>query len=476
MSAPPPGGARDRCRILYRDIGDYLTREDKFAMLREWRSIAGIDDWREIAPDAYHDWIDKRDRTFETFYPLGSKQAKAGKTDDAVFRLFSNGYKTGRDAYIYNFSRESCAENSRRMVDDYMAALREREARADKTADVDDITSRHRSHVRWDQDLKNNLKRRKETAYSPDNIWAIQHRPFVKQHCYVDYVLAQRKYQMDDIFPRADSENRAICVPTIGDTKPFSALMVDCMPDLNILTGSQCFPRYRYRNPSAAQGALPGIAPKVERVDNISDTALAAFRDRYGTQEITKDAIFDYVYGILHAPDYRGRFAADLAKALPHVPFAPDFRAFADAGAKLADLHLGYETGPEYPLVAEPTGKADRLFGTSRMKLTGDGNSVLVVNDSLQLAGIPAAAHRYEVNGRTPLGWFIDRYRVARDKQSGIVNDPNAWFPDTAAFTASVKRIVHLSVETARIVEALPKALEDGRDATADLRPEAGPV
>ena len=468
MSAPPPGGARDGCRILYRDIGDYLKRENKLAFLRDRVSIGGIDDWREIAPDAHHDWIGKRDRTFETFYPMGSKRAKAGKTDDAIFGLYSRGLATSRDAYIYNFSHAACAENARRMVRDYRDALRDWDESGRESAQFDDIVELRSTHVRWDRELKNNLRRGRMTSWSPDNIWTTQYRPFVKQHCYVDYVLVNMKYQQDSIFPAADSDNRAICVSGVGSTKPFSALMVDSMPDLELVSKDQCFPRYRYRQPSAAQDALPGLAPKIERVDNISDTALAAFRDRYGTPEITKDAVFDYVYGILHASDYRGRFAADLAKALPHIPFAPDFRAFAEAGAKLADLHLGYETGPEYPLAAEPTGKADRLFGTSRMKLTGDGNSVLVVNDSLQLAGIPAAAHRYEVNGRTPLGWFIDRYRVARDKESGIVNDPNAWFPDAAAFTASVKRIVHLSVETARIVEALPKALEDGRDATPD--------
>ena len=44
------------------------------------------------------------------------------------------------------------------------------------------------------------------------NIWMTQYRPFVKQYCYVDYVLVNNKYQMDRIFPAIDTENRAICV------------------------------------------------------------------------------------------------------------------------------------------------------------------------------------------------------------------------------------------------------------------------
>lgn len=95
------------------------------------------------------------------------------------------------------------------------------------------------------------------------------------------------------------------------------------------------------------------------------------------------------------------------------------------------------------------------------MRLAGEGESVLIVNNRLRLSGIPPDAHRYEVNGRTPLGWFIDRYRVTTDKDSGIANDPNAWFSDEAALIAAVRRIVHLSVETVRLVHSLPNALLD---------------
>ncbi len=459
-----PDAEHEGCRILYHDIGDYLTRERKLEMLRDAGSIMGVDGWQEIVPDRHDDWIGQRDEAFEKFYPLGSKEAKAGRADDAVFRLFSNGYKTSRDAYLYNFSRDACADNAGRVVENYLNALREWGKAEAEPADVDAIVERHASYVRWDAQLKDNLRREKQAAFSADNIWTTQYRPFVKQRCYVDYVLVNRKYQQDSIFPADDSENRAICVPGVGSNKPFTGLMVSCMPDLNFeAAAGQCFPRYRYafREKSDLLDATAGL----ERIDNISDTALAAFRTRYGDPAITKDAIFDYVYGVLHAPDYRARFADDLSKTLPRVPFAPDFHAFAEAGRGLAELHVGYETGPEYPLVTEIADMSDqppgRLFGTRSMRLVGEGNSVLVVNDRLRLSGIPADAHCYEVNGRTPLGWFIDRYRITTDKESGIRNDANAWFPDEAAFIAAVKRVVYLSVETARIVEGLPKAFEE---------------
>ena len=451
-----PDAQNQSCRIFYRDIGDYLSREQKLGKLEEWGSISSIEDWQQIQPDQRHDWIGQCDGAFEAFYPVGTKEAKAGRANDSIFGIYSRGLATSRDAYTYNFSRTACASNAQQMVQNYCDALHDWNSGSDDSENLDRIIEQHSSHVRWDRELKNNLRRRKEVAYSPDKIWVTQYRPFVKQCCYVDYTLVNNKYQQDSIFPTRNSDNLAVCVPSIGSTKPFSVLIVNCMPDIQLMFNGQCFPRYRFIRREAR--SLLNEAPGLERVDNIPDTTLAAFRSHYQDPGITKDAIFDYVYGVLHASDFRARFANDLAKSVPRIPFAPDFQAFAYAGQALAALHLNYETGPQYPLTPEATGTGP-LFTPRAMRLVGENQDVLVVNDHLRLKGIPLEAHRYQVNGRTPLGWFIDRYRVTTDKHSGIRNDPNGWFADEAAFIAAVGRIVHLSVETVRIVEGLPGAL-----------------
>ena len=458
-----PDAAHEGCRIFYRDIGDYLSRERKLEMLREWGSIDGIDDWQEIVPDRHHDWIGQRNEAFQALYPLGSKQAKAGRANDTVFGQFSNGYKTGRDAYVYNFSRNDCAANARKMVRDYLDALHDWDECGRDPEQFDAIVEFHSSDIRWDDKLKNQLQRGIPAEFSGHHIRNVVYRPFVSQFLYADTAFSQRPALTGEIFAADGGENRAICLTGVGSTKPFSVLMVDCMPDLELISKGQCFPRYRYvrRENSDLLDESAGL----KRIDNIFDTALSAFRTNYQDPAITKDAIFDYVYGVLHAPDYRARFADDLSKSLPCIPLAPDFHAFADAGRALAELHLGYESGPEYPLIQEAAslpGQPDgRIFGSRAMRLDGEGDSILIVNDRLRLAGIPAGAHRYEVNGRTPLQWFIDRYRISRDKQSRITNDPNAWFADEAAFIAAVCRIVHLSVETVRIVDCLPRALSE---------------
>ena len=299
--------------------------------------------------------------------------------------------------------------------------------------------------------------------------------------------------------------NRAICVPGVGSVKPFSAIMVDVMPDIQLMFNGQCFPRYRYApqigssahrdagppnrslssspigcptsTSSSSDSASPdGSTPPIGGIfdeaptelapeDNITNATLTAFRTHYDDTSITKDQIFDYIYGVLHAADFRERFANDLAKELPRVPFAQDFHAFADAGKALSALHLGYEHCAEYPLEIEfnqpgtPEPQHFRI-GTRKMRFKDKAQSILQVNEHIQITGIPPEAHEYQVNGRTPLGWFMDRYRIVQDKESGIVNDPNGWFEHPEDLVTAIRRIVHVSVETHRIVQGLPEAVE----------------
>ena len=461
-----PNAAYDECQIYYRDIGDYLSREAKLETLHEAQSISEIGDWQEIIPDKYHDWIDQRNEAFAQFYPMGSKDAKSGKVDDTIFRLYSPGIKTNRDAYIYNFSRDSYAENARRMVEDYLAAIAEIETNPELTEDA--VARSHSLNLKWDVMLKNNLKRQKKTQFEEDYIRKAAYRPFVAINCYADYTFINSKHLMDQIFPDNSSKNRVICVTGIGSTKSFSALVTDTIPDLQLISNGQCFPRYCYPKAVEVSGVtntLQGI-DELDRIDNISDTSLCVFREHYRDNTITKDAIFDHVYGVLHAPSYREEFANNLSKELPRLPFAPDFHAFAEAGKELAALHLGYETCEQHRLSLvfahdrEPQPHHFRLTEKA-MRFATPAKTTLTINEHVRVTGIPAEAHRYVVNGRTPLEWFIDRYKIKRDKASGIVNDPNGWFENPRDLVTAIERIVYVSAESTRIIEGLPSQLTD---------------
>ena len=462
-----PDVVHNGCRIYYQDIGDYLNREEKLAILREGVSISGVSDWKEIAPDKHYDWIGQRSDAFAKFYPLGSKDAKAGRLDDAIFRLYSQGLKTNRDAYLYNFSRNTCAKNARKMTEDYLAALSEIEANSELTEDA--AAHCHAKNLKWDRELMNQLKRKKKNEFENSYIRKAAYRPFVATNCYADYTFANCKYQIDRIFPDSSSENRVICVPGIGSNKLFSILMTDTMPDLELISKSQCFPRYCYpkiADASDAMAPLPGVEKAPDRIDNISDTALRAFCEHYPDNTITKDTIFDYVYGTLHSPSYQELFANDLSKMIPRIPFTPDFHPFAEAGKALAALHLGYKTCEQYSLSlvfahdGEPQQHHFRLTEKA-MRFATPAKTTLIINEHLRLSGIPQAAHQYVVNGRTPLEWFIDRYRIKQDKESGILNDPNGWFEDPRNLVTAIKRIIHVSVESTRIIEGLPSQITD---------------
>lgn len=331
-----------------------------------------------------------------------------------------------------------------------------------------------KENIKWDGVLIQKLSRGHRAPYTAERVYISMYRPFVKMHLYFDTNYINSVYRVPRMFPTPETVNQVICVTGRGSTQPFSTLMTNVVPDIQLLFNGQCFPRWEYRPymadaPDAWTQSHPedaAVLPGYHRVDNITDWCLHRFRTHYAHSDITKDDIWHYLYGILHAPDYRARYAADLAKDLPRIPFAPDFAAFVQAGAVLGALHMNYERCALYPLAVEKAAGTDHPYTLSTRPMRWGGTrqapdrSVLHVNDHLTLRDIPAEAHAYTVNGRTPLEWARERLYIRQDKESGIVNDPNAWFAaDPASLLSHLQRLVQVGVETARIVRGLPPAL-----------------
>ena len=240
-----PNATHEGCIIHYREIGDALKREAKLAALREATSVFGFNNWRVIMPNEQHDWIEHRSDLFERFYPLGSNDARDGKADDAIFKLYSRGITTGRDPHLYNFSHDTCTEKAKRMTQEYLDAILKLEENPELS--LSEVTSQYNSEVKWDEDLESNLKQRKKTKFQDKTVRKTLYRPFISMNCYADHIFIQRKYQMARIFPDASSENRVICIPGKGAKKQFSTLVTDTIVDVNLNeAGTQCFPRWRY--------------------------------------------------------------------------------------------------------------------------------------------------------------------------------------------------------------------------------------
>ena len=159
---------------------------------------------------------------------------------------------------------------------------------------------------------------------------------------------------------------------------------------------------------------------------------------------------------MLHHPGYREKFADNLKRELPRIPFAPDFRAFAKAGEKLARLHLDYETLEPWKLKWIETPGMPLSYRVEKMKLSKD-KTTLVVNKWLTLADIPAETSEYRLGNRSALEWVIDQYQVSEDKRSGIKSDPNRE-DDEEYIVRLIGQVVRVSVETVKIVKGLPDA------------------
>ena len=443
------GEQHEPARIFYYRTDDAWNKDRKFTFLGETEHIGNVP-WKTLQPDARHTWLTEGlNSEFLTFTPMGSKATKRmkGEPEGVIFHTYSTGVNTSRDAWVCNFNKHALAQNVQQMINAYNDEVRRWRGLEDKAAhNVDDFVDADDKKIKWSRDLKAKLKRGRLAEYAEDKVRQELYRPFTKTHLFFDRVLNDVVSGFPAIFPTLDikTENRVICVSGIGSGKPFQTLMADLLPSVDILEKTQCFPFYIYDEDGT------------NRRENITDWALSAFRKHYGDNAITKWDIFNYTYGLLHHPDYRERYAADLKRDLPHIPYADDFWAFANAGAQLAELHVNYETQPQYPLdfISKPDAPLD--LHVERMRLSKD-KAQLKYNESLTLAGIPAEAFAYRLGTRSALEWLIDQYRVKVDKnRSGIVNNPNdALRP--RYIVELIGRVITVSLETVKVVEGLPQ-------------------
>ena len=435
--------------ISYYRTDDLWDKQQKFDFLNECQHVGGVAG-ESIRPDTRQTWLTEGLHTeFETFIPMGSKKAKVGKsaTVDVIFKTYSNGVKTNRDAWVYNFNRNTLADNMSRTIQTYNAEVSRWRQRTDRNTNLDDFVESDDEKIKWSRNLKRELKRNKIAEYAEHKVRNSVYRPFTKSYLFFDSTMNNDVSHFPFIFPTpaAESENQVIWLK-VGSEWPMFGLMVNKIPDLLPQGGSQCFPFYTYGEDGT------------NRRENITDWALAEFRTHYGDDTITKWDIFHYNYGLLHHPEYREKYEANLKRDLPHIPFAKDFWGFSKAGARLADLHVNYESQPEYAklkFIQTPDMPLD--WRVEKMKLSRDKTQI-VYNKFLTLDGIPPKAFDYRLGTRSALEWVIDQYRVKTDKRSGIVNDPNR-IDDLQYIVQLIGKVITVSVETVDIVNGLP-ALE----------------
>ena len=461
-------------QIYFHDIGDYLSREEKLEKIVSYASVVGIPAWQQIIPDEHGDWLKQRDNSFAQFIALGDKD---DKTTATLFENYTRGLETGRDAWVFNSSKSVLKNKVKSMVDFYngevdrfLHATPEMDTKSRAEA-VADFINKEATKISWTRGLRNDCAKGKLAKFNETGFITCLYRPFTKQHGYFDRMLNAYVNQLPRMFPEAASENLVIGVSGSGEKVAFSALISNHVPSLHCMDieGSQCFPLYLYDE--AAQIAKDDLFADpvkggLRRRDAITDAGLAHFANAYPGEAIGKEDLFYYVYGILHSPEYRERFADNLSKELPRIPAVQkvaDFWAFSKAGRALAELHLNYETVAPYPLTIEAKGTLTNAdYRVEKMKFAKKGDKTTVIyNHCITIKDIPEAAWDYVVNGKAALDWVMERQAVRTDKASGIVNDANDWAVETMGNPKYplelFLRVVTVSLETQKIVKALPK-------------------
>ena len=434
-------------KIFYARVDEFWRKEDKYRYLDSKEYYQNIE-WNPITPDQRYTWLTEGlHAEFETFIPMGTRETKStkGEVDDVIFKTYSRGIATGRDAWAYNFNRDVLTENMRRTIQTYNAQIDRWRHREKRNINVDDFVSYNEKKISWSRDLKLDLKRGKKAEYAGYKVRDSLRRPFTKTHLFFDRILNEEVYVFPSISPtpETEKENRVICVSGIGSNKPFHTLITEMIPCLDCLEKTQCFPFYTYDEDGN------------NRRENITDWALEQFRCHYEDDSITKWDIFHYVYGLLHHPDYRERYQANLKRELPRLPFTPEFWRFAKAGQRLSKIHVGYEDMPEYRLEFIETPDMPLNWRVEKMRFSKDKTQI-VYNNFLTLAGIPPKALAYRLGNRSALEWIIDQYRVKEDKRSGIISDPNSE-DDPQYIVKLIGKVITVSLETMEIVEGLPK-------------------
>ena len=451
------GGKSDsQARLFYAPVDEFWRKEEKYRYLDEKEHFANVD-WKRITPNKRHTWLTEGlHAEFETYMPMGIRGARAKKDTaaDAIFQKFSNGVQTNRDSWAYNFSRNALYENMSRTIQFYNEQVFKWERRGNQPVNVDDFVTYDDENISWSSTLKRKLTSGQIAEYAETKVRQSLYRPFTKTNLFFDRILNHAVFGFPSIFPVPETEakNRVIWLKVGGDW-PMFALMADKLTDQLPQGGSQCFPYYTYDEDGS------------NRRENITDWALAAFRTQYDDETISKWDIFHYVYGLLHHPTYRERYQANLKRELPRIPYAPDFRAFAAAGARLSAIHVGYEEQPQYSLQQVETPEMPLDWRVEKMRLSKD-KTQLRYNGFLTLDGIPAEAFAYRLGNRSALDWVIDQYRVKADKRSGIVNDPNR-ADDPEYIVRLLGKVITVSLETVAIVVGLPGLAIDDAEPTA---------
>ena len=386
----------------------------------------------DISPDENGHWLNHSDSDFGLMTPVAGRESKRANTSDAkqtVFDLYSNGAKTNRDEWVYDFNVGALRQKALFFADTYNSLL----DKGDSSFDPE---------IKWSSTLRDIFVRKQRILYNDANRIESLYRPFILMHHFAEPALNDRLTRNHYAMFGADlrQANKVICFSGIASSKPFQVLATDRLFGFDTLEKTQCLPLYRYTDTG-------------ERVSNITEWGLRQFREHYGDESITAEDIFAYTYAALHDPAYRESYAVDLLREFPRLPFHEDFAAWVRLGQELLDLHIGFEDAE--PFALERVDK-DGAAGKATLK-TDKATGTIVLDGKTTLTGVPPEAWQYRLGSRSALEWVLDQYKEKKPRDPTIAARFNTYhFADHKDRVIDLlRRVCTVSVDTVRIVNQL---------------------
>ncbi len=431
-------------RMRYIRVADYTKAADKKRFLKG--SDLARTHLSEITPDDKAVWLNQSETDFANHIPAANRETKFGKgrgDQSALFGLYSRGVTTSRDEWGYDFDDGHLANKAEHFIAVYNREL----TRFQREKPERDMLAQWLDRsIKWTTELEEQIAKENRLSYSSDSILQSLYRPFVGKQTYYAPVFTHRQYQYPSIFPSSESENRVICFSGIASAKPFQALAADMLPGLDTLEKTQCLPLYRYLEDGT-------------RVSNITEWGLRQFRGQYGDESITPEQIFAYTYAALHDPFYREKYAIDLTREFPRLPFHDDFHAWAAFGQELLDLHIGFESVEPHPLRrvdAASTGRDTDGVPKARLRANKE-RGIIELDERTSLHDVPAGVWDYRLGNRSAVEWILDQYKEKTPRDPTIREHFNTYrFADYKERVIDLlQRVTTVSLRTNQIVALL---------------------
>jgi len=448
------------------------TAEEKLSFLAN--NTACSLSFDEVQPDKAHNWVNLSNNDFDTLLPLASKGTKAAKTAEkerAIFKLFSLGVSTSRDDWVYGESEQEIRSKTAFLIDVYNTDL-ERSQQRKSALDASELTY----SIKWTRAVKSDLSNGIRYNAEQGIVIPSAYRPFDAKMLHFNGRLVEVQYQQTKLFgERGTESNKVIMLTDAGSQKPFMVLACQRVFDYHFVGAA-----------SAASGvSLYRYDEAGNRADNITDWALKQFRQHYEqpspqpspasgrgrsaaggegkAQRITKEAIFHYCYAVLHDPLYREKYALNLKREFPRIPFYENFWQWAAWGEALMKLHIGYESVEPFKLertdIPDEKVRAAGLQPKALLRADEDAGSITQDSETT-LRGIPPEAWDYKLGNRCALEWALDQYKEKKPKDPTIREKFDTYrFADYKEKVIDLRmRLTTVSVETEQIAQAMKQA------------------